>query len=179
MSNMTKFLLQVAACLAASSLLMASDPSDSSASAASASRPTKRDIAYCEKATKSFLASKYCSDESVPVRYFTPEFASLWAWACTPDQSGLPFYNYEPILETQDTEPPMHRFGPGIIEDDRIKVPVSYGDSEGYFTKEFVFVKVDNRWLVEDIFTTGRGSGRRSEVAYLEENRAFRNKSRP
>jgi len=178
MNKAIQLLLLVAVCLTASSVVMASDSSDSSVSTASGSGPTKRDIDYCEEATKSFLASKYCSDKSVPVRYFTPEFASLWAWACTPDQSGLPFYNYEPILETQDGEPPMYRFGPGIIEDDKIKVPVSYGDSESYFTKEFVFVKLDNRWLVEDIYTTGRGPGRRSEVAHLEKNRAFRSNSR-
>ncbi len=176
MNKTIQILLLVAVCLTASSLVMASDSSDSSSSTASASSPTKRDIDYCEEATKSFLASKYCSDKSVPVRYFTPEFASLWAWACTPDQSGFPFYNYEPILETQDGEPRMHGFGPGVIEDDRIKVPVSYEGNE-FFTKEFVFVKVDNRWLIEDIYTTGRGAGRRSEVAHLEKNRAFRSNS--
>ena len=175
MNNMNQLFLQVALCLTASTLVTASDPSDSAALTASASGPTKRDIVYCEKATKSFLASNYLSDQSVPVRYFTPEFASLWAWACTPDQSGLPFYNYEPILETQDGEPPMDRFGPGVIEDDRIKVPVSYGGSDRYFTKEFVFVRVDDRWLIEDIYTTGLRPGRRSEVTYLKEHQAIRN----
>jgi hypothetical protein len=175
MNKTIQLLLLVAICLMVQSHLTASESSDSSASAASASGPTERDIASCEKATKSFLASAYCTDKSVPVRYFTPEFASLWAWACTPDPMyQLPFYNYEPILETQDGEPPMYRFGPGVIEDDRIKVPVSYGDADSHFTKEFVFVKLDNRWLVEDIYTTGRQPGRRSEVAYLKEHQAFR-----
>ncbi len=175
MNKANQVLLQVAICLAVQSFLMASDSSDSPASTASASGPTERDIAYCEEATKSFLASAYCTDKSVPIRYFTPEFASLWVWACTTEPPYvIPFYNYEPILETQDGEPPMYRFGPGVIEDDRIKVPVSYGDSDSYFTKEFVFTKVDNRWLVEDIYTTGRQPGRRSEVAYLKEHQAIR-----
>jgi len=177
MNRTSPFVLQVAICLVAPALTLASDASDASTSTASVPGPTKRDIIHCEKATESFLASDYFTDKSVPARYFTPKFASLWIWACTPDQSGFPFYNYEPILETQDGEPRMHGFGPGAIEDDRIKVPVSYEGNE-FFTKEFVFVKVDNRWLIEDIFTTKQGSGRRSEVAYLEENRAFRDKSR-
>ena len=164
----------LALALASTILTSCQSPAPTSATA-SPSSPTKQDVAYCENATKSFLSSQYGSDVSVPVRYFTPEFARLWIWASTPGEDGMPFFNYEPILETQDDEPELYRFGPGIIENDRIKIPVSYrfafagGRS---FTKEFVFAKAGNRWLVEDIYTTGLEPGRRSEVAFLRKHQS-------
>ena len=118
-------------------------------------------------------STQYVSDVSVPVRYFTPEFARLWIWACTSTEDGPGFFSADPILETQDDEPEIHRFGPGVIENDRVKVPVNYrftfagGRS---FTKEFVFKKSGNKWFIEDINTTGLEPGRRSEVAFLRKN---------
>ena len=170
--NTTTTYSALALALVSTTLTSCQSPAPTSATASPPS-PTKQDVAYCENATKSFLSSQYGSDVSVPVRYFTPEFARLWIWACTSTEDGPGFFSADPILETQDDEPEMHRFGPGVIENDRIKVPVNYrftfagGRS---FTKEFVFKKSGDKWLIEDIYTTGLEPGRRSEVAFLRKN---------
>jgi len=166
-------LFTLSICSLSCSLLISCQASNPTTATGSSHAASQQDVSYCENTAKSFLSSQYVSDVSVPVRYFTPEFARLWIWACTSTEDGPGFFSYDPILETQDDEPEMHRFGPGVIENDRIKVPVNYrftfagGRS---FTKEFVFKKSGDKWLIEDIYTTGLEPGRRSEVAFLRKN---------
>lgn len=148
--------------------LTACQATDSGNIGVSASSPNAKDISACEQNTRSFLSSDYTGDNSVPVRYFTKEFAKLWLWACNPPPGEVIWWGCDPILETQDMEPKLVSFGPGTSDGERVKVPVVYqhtGNSP--YTKTFVFVSEGGAWRISDILTTGLRSGLESESARI------------
>jgi hypothetical protein len=167
---MKKILLQFAF-WASLALLVSACQTSTASESTSSNQAASTDITACERNTKAFLASDYHGDKSVPVRYFTPSFAKLWLWALEAPPGELPFYNYDPILETQDAEPALVSFGPGVQKNAEIHVPVVYQHiGSPPYTKNFVFVNESKGWLVSDIITTGLEGGTRSEAAFLASN---------
>ena len=155
--------------LAASICLPLCHAKDSAAPDAETSpSPTAQDVAACERNAKNFLAADYVGDNSVAVRHFTKEFARLWLWACNPPEGETIYWGADPILETQDDEPELVRFGPGIDKAGKIEVPVVYRHrGKKPFTKKFVFIHRDDTWRISDIVSSGDLYATVSEFAAL------------
>jgi hypothetical protein len=155
----------------------ASEPGSAGAGASSqsSSTPGAKEIASCEKNLKAFLASDYTGDNAVPVRFLTKAFARLWLQACNPPEGETNYWGADPILETQDDDPALVRFGPGLAQSGKIEVPVVYQHrGQEPFTKTFVFTDTDGKWLIADIVTSGNVYQTGSEFAHL--SRDFGNK---
>jgi hypothetical protein len=113
-------------------------------------------IPLCEEKTELFLKTDYCSDPSVPKKFFTPEFGALWHKACNPPEGEAIYWGADPILETQDMDPKFLGLGPGEIDGQIIKVPVGYQhEGDAPYKKIFVFEQRQGRWLIADILTDG------------------------
>jgi hypothetical protein len=113
-------------------------------------------IPLCEEKTELFLKTDYCSDPSVPKKFFTPEFGALWIKACNPPEGETIYWGADPILETQDMDPKFLGLGPGEIDGQTIKVPVGYQhEGDAPYKKIFVFEQRQGRWLIADILTDG------------------------
>jgi hypothetical protein len=135
-------------------------------------------IPLCEEKTKLFLKTNYTEDHSVPKKFFTPEFGALWHKASNPPEGEVIYWGADPILETQDMEPKFLGLGPGEIDGQTIKVPVTYqhqGDAP--YKKIFVFEQRQGRWLIADILTdgmihpdTGQRESMRSEFQQLQKD---------
>jgi hypothetical protein len=136
--------------LAAASLLITADATATEVEILPSSIP------LCEEKTQLFLKTNYCEDPSVPKKFFTLEFGALWTKANEPNEDGVGYYNYDPILETQDMDPKFLGLGPGEIDGQTIKVPVGYQhEGDAPYKKIFVFEQRQGRWLIADILTDG------------------------
>lgn len=142
-----------------------------SKSAQSSSAITSKEITLCEKGVKAFLASDYIGDGSVPKKLFTKEFARLWLKACDTPEGETLYWGADPILETQDEDPKLVRFGPGVERAGNIDVPVKYQhQGKSPFTKTFVFTNVGGQWLIADIVTSGDVYKTGSELEQLKKD---------
>lgn len=147
----------------------AADPTSAGGlSMGSTAASSGKDIAACEQHTKDFLSSDYVGNKAVAARFFTKPFARLWIWASNPPEGEVIWWGCDPILETQDSEPKLVSFGPGVADGAKVLVPVVYQHrGNPPFTKTFVFVKEGDEWRVSDILTTGLPSGSGSEAAKI------------
>ena len=126
------------------------------------------DVALCERITRKITSSSD-RDELILNAYYTPTFASLIKKGCEAGDGEAPYLNYDFIGETQDDSPKPISIGPGKIVGNTIHVPfIQAHINSTPFTKTWVFVNQNGKWLASDILTSGREQGNGSMVADLK-----------
>jgi len=159
-------------CLAATFLVGCSiyeEPAQSSAIRSVNSGPTENDATACELITRKIVSSSD-RDEVVLQSFYTPEFSRLIRQGCQ-SADGVPYLNYDFIMETQDSNPTPLRLGPARIQGNKILVSfVQQHQGAKPFTKTWVFVNRNGKWLVEDLLTSGldRQSPQQEDSMYAD-----------
>jgi hypothetical protein len=119
-------------------------------------KPKAEDVKNCEFYTKAILKNSDRNENTLSSCY-TPEFCRLIKLGiASTDEDPLPYLNYDFIYETQDSNPQILKTGPGVIKGEQIFVPVVMQHPRNKpFTKQFVYSRINDRWLVSDILTSG------------------------
>ncbi len=133
------------------------------------SGPTEKDATACELTTRKIVSSSD-RDEVVLQSFYTPEFSRLIRQGCQ-SADGVPYLNYDFIMETQDSNPTPLRLGPARIKGNKILVSfVQQHQGAESFTKTWVFVNQNAKWLVEDLLTSGldRQSPQQEDSMYAD-----------
>jgi hypothetical protein len=146
----------------------ATSPSSSNTMPTAAPSISSSDVALCAQITQKIVSSSDRDELSLNT-YYTPFFASLIKKGCASGEGEAPYLNYDFIGETQDDSPKPISIGPGKIVGNTIHVPfIQAHTNSAPFTKTWVFVNQNGKWLASDILTSGREQGNGSMVADLK-----------
>jgi len=90
---------------------------------------------------------------------------------CSPPAGKTLYLRSDPILETQDTDLKMIRFGLGEIDGDQIKAAIVF-QHEGQlpYPKTYLLTSTCRTWLISNITTTGLQKEIKSEFQKMQEN---------
>jgi hypothetical protein len=98
-------------------------------------------------------------DRDILIAKATPAFATLLRRGFGP--AGR--VDFDPRFDTQDELPLVTGLGQAYTRGNRIHIPVnlvfpvnSWRSSEVSFTKTYVFIRLNGRWQLEDILSSGR-----------------------
>jgi len=118
--------------------------------------PLQSDIDQCEAMVKEIIAAPP-SDERILSSCYTRDFSKLVRRGHEPtDNDPMPYFDACMIMDTNGMETDILRVGPGRVDGEEIRVPVTlrhigFDGPHKPFTKTWVFVREGGTWRARDL----------------------------